>query len=76
MLNILVKESLSLSDLFRHILKHIYVEYIGPGEGESFPILTDYPWFHGTLSRSEAAAMVYFAKLSSDSYLGFAICMP
>ena len=76
MLNILVKESLSLSDLFRHILKHIYVEYIGPGEGESFPILTDYPWFHGTLSRSEAAAMVYFAKLSSDSFLGFAFCMP
>ena len=31
---------------------------VGPGEGESFPILTDYPWFHGTLSRSEAAAMV------------------
>ena len=76
MLNILVKESLSLSDLFRHILKHIYVEYIGPGEGESFPILADYPWFHGTLSRSEAAAMVYFAKLSSDSFLGFVICMP
>ena len=31
---------------------------VGPGEGESFPILTDYPWFHGTLSRGEAAAMV------------------
>ena len=31
---------------------------VGPGEGEAFPILTDYPWFHGTLSRSEAAAMV------------------
>ena len=76
MLKILVQESLSLSYLLRHILKHIYVEYIGPGEGESFPILTDYPWFHGTLSRSEAAAMVYFAKLSSDSYLGFAICIP
>ena len=59
-----------------HFKAHIYVEYIGPGEGESFPILTDYPWFHGTLSRSEAAAMVYFAKLSSDSYLGFAICIP
>jgi len=28
------------------------------GEGETFPILTDYPWFHGTLSRGEAASMV------------------
>ncbi len=29
-----------------------------PGEGELFPQLVDYPWFHGTLSRSDAAAMV------------------
>jgi len=28
------------------------------GEGELFPQLVDYPWFHGTLSRSDAAAMV------------------
>ena len=41
---------------------------VGPGEGESFPILTDYPWFHGTLSRGEAAAMVHIQSRISSKY--------
>jgi len=28
------------------------------GDGEIFPILGDFPWFHGTLSRGDAASMV------------------
>ena len=41
---------------------------MGPGEGESFPILTDYPWFHGTLSRGEAAAMVHIQSRIFSKY--------